>query len=422
MKQEWWSGQTRFGVTPGLDRIAALLGRLGQPHDGYPTVHVAGTNGKGSVSAMVARALKSQGLRVGLYVSPDMGRLNERVMIDGSPLPESVWDALAFEIEEAGVGLEPMPTWFETVTALGFLAFNRCQVDVAVVEVGLGGRLDATNVIKAPLLSIITPVAMDHTHYLGHTIRAIAGEKAGILKRGTELVLARQPFDEARAVILGEAERLSVPVYEPSVTAKATMQGAQLSTTKGLLVRVPLLGAYQADNLATAWTAVERLAQVGVVERLEDAGRALEDVHWPGRFQIVSLRPLVVVDGAHNPHGVAAVVKTLTQPPWNQRSWHVVFGVLSDKAGEEMAALLAKSAAAMTLTRVPGERGRTPESLVASISSSVAVDVEDDPLTAVRRAAQGDHAVLVTGSLALLAHLRTSGLISPDQSVSIVDG
>ncbi len=421
MKQDWWRGQTRFGISPGLSRIEALLARLDDPHRAYPVVHVAGTNGKGSVSVMVAHALASQGLTVGLYVSPDLGVVNERVMINGVPISEDLWDAMANEIEDAGAGLPDMPTWFETVTALAFLAFLRCQVDVAVVEVGLGGRLDATNVVPPPLLSVITPVARDHTRYLGSTIDAIAREKAGIIKAGSELVLAHQPYPQARKTIWERASELGVPVYEPERRALMREAGPVLTTADGLTVQVPLLGAYQAGNLETAWRVIERLMARGMITGVDRVVEALAQVRWPGRFEIVSHNPLVVVDGAHNPHGMAGLVQTLRQKPWDSRRWRVVFGVFADKDGEEMLRIISAVAHSMVLTLVPGQRGRDPNSLKSLLPAHIPVRVERDPVAALqqeRGSLRPGEGVVVTGSLALLAELRRRSLVLPDPRLS----
>lgn len=413
MKQSWWSGQSQFGIKPGLERVAALLERLGNPQNAYPVVHVAGTNGKGSVAAMVAAALQAQRLTVGLYVSPDLGRITERVRIGPQAVDEMLWDELADEVERAGVGLAEVPSWFETVTALGFLAFKRVAVDVAVVEVGMGGRLDATNIVPPPLLAVVTPIAMDHMEFLGRTIEAIASEKAGIIKAGSELVLARQPFAAAREVIRRMAAARHVPVFEPHVQAAYFPDGVRLRADDGRDVYSPLLGVYQTINLETAWTAVERLAALGLIRDLETARQGIGSVRWPGRFQVLRENPWLVVDGAHNLHGVEGVAATLAAPPWNEHRWHVVFGVLADKAGDEMAAILARHASAITLTRVPGERGRDPRSLNLRPHPQLAVDVVDDPLSAVRQAYArlgSKDALLVTGSLGLLAHLNRGGL------------
>lgn len=415
MKENWWEGQSRFGIRPGLDRISALVDRLGHPERDYPVIHVAGTNGKGSVAAMVTQGLMSQGLKVGLNISPDLGSINERVMIDRVPLADSLWDTLGEEIEEVGRDLDDVPTFFEAVTALALLAFSRLKVDVAVIEVGLGGRLDATNVVPSPLLSIITPIALDHMDRLGPTVSRIAGEKAGILKPGTELVLARQTYSEARQVVLKEAQRHKVPVFEPTTRAEMAPEGPKLVTDNGWVVSVPLLGAYQTGNLETAWTAIERLTVKGWIPHPEKAARAFNDVFWPGRFQVISERPLVVVDGAHNPHGIEGVVATLQQAPWKARRWHLLFGVLGDKPGEEMLARLLPFVQDVVLTRVPGERGADPKVLAQTIVEQQQPLVEDDLGRALKaafnRATEPEDAVLVVGSLALLMHFNQQGLL-----------
>lgn len=414
MKEEWWQGQSRFGIRPGLERIEALMERLGHPERAYPVIHIAGTNGKGSVAAMVTDALVAQGLRVGLNTSPDLGQINERVSINRVPLEESLWDRFGQEVEEAGRNLSDVPSFFEAITALALLAFARLRVDVAVVEVGLGGRLDATNIVPPPLLTIITPIAMDHTDRLGHTIEAIAGEKAGVLKFGSELVLARQSFPAARTRIVAEAAKWSVPVFEPEVEAWMTETGPALRTREGREVRVPLQGAYQTGNLETAWTAIERLALKGYVPRLDLAIEALKTVHWPGRFQVVSESPLIVVDGAHNLHGIDGVVATLAREPWNRKRWHLVFGALSDKPAEDMLDLIAPLVGDVVLTRVPGERGRDLSSLAPRLASDHWVKAVDDPVNAVeealRRMQRPDEALLVAGSLSLLMYLNQRGL------------
>lgn len=413
MKENWWEGQSRFGIRPGLERISALMERLGHPERQVPLIHVAGTNGKGSVSAMVTQALMSQGWRVGLTVSPDLGQINERVMIDRVPLDETLWDQWGAEVEEAGRDMEDVPTFFEAVTALAFLAFARSQVDIAVIEVGLGGRLDATNIIPAPILSIITPIALDHTDRLGPTVTAIAGEKAGILKAGSELVLARQTFPEAREVILTKAAALGVPVYEPAGRASMTPAGPELSTVDGP-VFVPLRGAYQTGNLETAWTAIKRLESGGWIPRVDEAIRSLRRVEWPGRFQVVSDDPLIVVDGAHNPHGIDGVAETLALAPWNQRRWHLLFGVLADKPGASMLQRLLPLVEDVVLTRIPGERGSDPvrlQSDVPDVKKPVVADSLTDAVRLARARVNGpDEALLVVGSLSLLMHLNQQGL------------
>lgn len=413
MKVEWWANPSRFGIRPGLERIRALMDMLDRPYRQYPIIHVAGTNGKGSTSSLIAEGLMSQGWRVGLYTSPDLGRINERVMINRIPLSENQWDALGDEVEKAGVLFHPAPSFFEAITALAFLAFAREQVDVAVVEVGLGGRLDATNCVENPILTVITPIALDHVDRLGPHIEDIACEKAGILKSGVPLVLARQSFDEADRVIRQHAHKLSSPVITPATDGEWTPDGI-IITNPGQSVTVPLGGIYQTTNVATAQAALQYLATKEWIKDWNAVARAWQKFRWPGRFEMVAKQPLTIIDGAHNPHGIAAVLRTLSQSPWKEKTWHVVFGVFADKAVADMLHLFQEYfplIQSITLTQAPSERGLDPMDFLEqhAWSSEISLDVVKDPHQAVkmvRRKVSAHDAILVTGSLALLAELR----------------
>lgn len=410
MKENWWEGLERVKMRPGVDRIRDLLAKLGHPETRYPIVHVAGTNGKGSTASLIALALMSQGLRVGLTVSPDLGQINERVMINRVPIDPILWDRLGREIESAGEILEDVPTFFEAVTALAFLAFQRQQVDIAVVEVGLGGRLDATNVIPSPVLSVITPIAFDHQERLGSTIEAIAAEKAGILKPGTRLVLASQPFPAAHGVITATAKRLEVPVVEPEIFGTVDGGGVSWSDPQLGAVRVPLLGAYQVANVATARAAVGVLQDLGWITNPVRVKGAWSHAEWPGRFQVVGRDPLWVIDGAHNLHGVSGLVDTLLREPWSRYRWHLIFGFLADKPGDQMLEALLPYVESVTLTEVPSERGGDPNPLLKQFQKVKPINLIGDPLDAVRSlkrtvTSDGTQAVLVCGSLSLLSYL-----------------
>lgn len=409
MKEEWWGNAPASAIKPGLDRIAALLAALGHPEMDYPIVHVAGTNGKGSTAAMITAGLTAQGYRVGLNISPDLGQINQRVSLNRTPIDPGLWDTLGAEVERAGFMLAQTPSFFEAVTALAFLAFSRLQVDIAVVEVGLGGRWDATNVIGPPLLSVITPIAYDHMDRLGDTIEAIAGEKAGILKAGSELVLARQTYPAAARVIRERARDLGVPVFEPEGDAWSGPEGAFYSTS-ATTVHAPLLGTYQAVNLAAAWTAIEVLARMGWIDDLDAARGGIADVRWPGRFQLLKTHPPVLLDGAHNLHGIGAVAESLAEEPWREIEWHLVFGTLSDKPAPKMLEKLLPLVSRVYLTAVPGMRQGRPETLLASVEPRLQPQLFADPALALKRALEDSQTrprggVLVTGSLALLACL-----------------
>ncbi|WP_053961067.1 bifunctional folylpolyglutamate synthase/dihydrofolate synthase [Sulfobacillus thermosulfidooxidans] len=404
MKENWWEDLERVRIRPGLERIRELLEALDNPQKGYPIIHVAGTNGKGSTASLIAEALQSQGLRVGLTISPDMGHINERVMLNRQPMPESLWDQLGEAVEHAGRKLQDVPTFFEAVTALAFLAFHHWNVDIAVVEVGLGGRLDATNIIDPPYLAVITPVAFDHMDRLGNTIEAIAFEKAGIIKPGSQVVLARQPYPAARDVIMERARHEGVRVVEPSWFPNVGEQGVFGQSPAGPL-SVPLLGAYQKENVATAFAAVEVMAQDGLIRDWSRVLQAWAGFSWPGRFQVLHRHPLWVIDGAHNPHGIRGVLETLEMEPYQQYQWTIVFSALADKPAEEMLKMLVPYAHHVILTRVPSERGGDPKSLLSICPEA---DFVEDPWDAVQKAFERtaeNQAILTTGSLALLSYI-----------------
>ncbi|MCL4351896.1 MAG: bifunctional folylpolyglutamate synthase/dihydrofolate synthase [Firmicutes bacterium] len=329
MKENWWQGLTKIGMRPGMERTADLLRRLGNPQLRYPIVHVAGTNGKGSTATLITAALMSQGYRVGLTTSPDLGQINERVMINLEPLDPQAWNRLGDQVEAAGSQMTDIPTFFEAVTALAFLAFAEHAVDVAVVEVGLGGRLDATNVIPSPMLTVITPIAFDHMDRLGNTIEQIASEKAGVIKNGSRVVIARQPYPAAKDVLLEKSKQMGVEFFEAELSPECDSAGVWWSDSEAGAMRVPLLGAYQMENVATARAALSVLQKLGWISDWEALRKSWATVKWPGRFQVVSHNPLWVIDGAHNLHGVMGLVNTLLRDPWNRYRWHLIFGSCS---------------------------------------------------------------------------------------------
>ena len=424
MKENWWQGLTKIGMRPGMERTSDLLRRLGDPQLRYPIIHVAGTNGKGSTATLITAALMSQGYRVGLTTSPDLGQINERVMINQEPLDPDTWNRLGDQVEAVGSQMTDIPTFFEAVTALAFLAFAEHSVDVAVVEVGLGGRLDATNVIPPPLLTVITPIAFDHMDRLGNTIEKIASEKAGVIKTGSRVVIARQPYPAARDVLVEKSKQMGVSLFEADLWPECNSSGVWWSDPEAGDMRVPLLGAYQTENVATARKAVSVLQQLGWITNWEALRTSWANAKWPGRFQVVSHNPLWVIDGAHNLHGVMGLVNTLSRDPWNRYQWHMIFAVLKDKPGQAMLEALLPFAAHITLTQVPGERGANPLPLFQHFASKVPMVVIDDPLDAVRHAraahAESQDAVLVCGSLALLSYLNQHRAFLPE-SANVVE-
>ncbi|MCL4522237.1 MAG: bifunctional folylpolyglutamate synthase/dihydrofolate synthase [Firmicutes bacterium] len=411
-----WEAHFDPTIRPGLKRIAQLLARMGDPQRKIPVVHVAGTNGKGSTAAMIGQALAGNGHRVGMTVSPDLGHLNERVLLNGAAISDSELRVLIDAVDQAASGMDEVPTFFEAMIAVSFLAFERWQADIAVVEVGLGGRLDATNVVPTPLLTVITPIHYDHMEYLGQDIRQIAGEKAGILKAGSHLVLAVQTYPEAERMVLERAAGLAIPVSRPLGVAQIDGSGVRYQDEDGFVVRTGLLGNYQAENLATAWTAVRQLARLGWISDLARAGEEIAQTRWPGRFQVISQSPLFVIDGAHNLEAVQKLAETLATHPWSQYRWHLLFAALKDKPAARMVRILAPLMDSMTLTQVRGPRGLDPATLTDSLKG-FSYRVVDDQAQAFARAWSSTEedasrqALLVTGSLSFLAELRQAKII-----------
>ncbi|HEX6972212.1 MAG TPA: folylpolyglutamate synthase/dihydrofolate synthase family protein [Limnochordia bacterium] len=414
-------GLTKFGVRPGLERIERLLDGLDRPHLAYPCVHVAGTNGKGGTAAMIAAILRATGLRVGLYTSPHLISYHERIRVDGSPISDddlaAGFDAV-IPLAEA-IGTDPDlggPTEFEVGTALAFLHFARSAVDVAVVEVGLGGRWDATNVIE-PEVAVITPIGMDHTDRLGSTLEAIAGEKAGIIKAGRPVVLGVQP-PAARRVLLERAERVGAPVIELGgavswrvVRSDRSGVWCSIRARGAYDVHLGLLGSHQAENAAAAVAACEVLAERGFPIGEQAIRSGLAGVVWPGRMQLIGERPLVLLDGAKNPQAALTLARGLTEVIPDGTRLVFVVGVQGDKALESMLAAVLPLGAAAVATQASSSRLApfSPEALAQSarryLADVCAVCPAAAALEEAIRRAGPDGAVCAWGSLYLIGEL-----------------
>ncbi len=300
-----------------LDRMRALMVELGKPQDGYPIIHVAGTKGKGSVSALCASALSAAGYKTGLYTSPHLQDYTERIQVNGQPISHADLSALVDEIKPA-VAKVPYLTTFEITTALGFLYFARQGCDVAVIEVGLGGRLDATNIVT-PRVSVITSLSLDHTLVLGDTLSQIAGEKAGIIKDGVAVISSPQK-EEALEVLVNIAKErgcdftlVGRDVGFKNLSQSMDSQSLQVWTNNmqaGLTLTIPLLGKHQALNAAVAYTALQA-SRLNVPDEAIQLG--FESVEWPSRFDIVRRQPPVVIDVAHNRESALRLRQTLEE-------------------------------------------------------------------------------------------------------------
>ncbi len=401
----WLSGlEVAAGWDLKLERMRAALARRGHPEARWPALHIAGTNGKGSTAAMVEAVLRAAGHRTGLFTSPHLVDFAERIRVGGRTIPHEVVvelaAALRADLERAGLAL----THFEFVTLLAFEWFAMIGIDVAVVEVGLGGRLDATNVVR-PVATAITSIGIDHVEYLGGDLASIAREKAGILKPDVPLALGAVP-PEAERVIAARAEELGVPVVRGGVDG-VLADGPDGITFRGPGVawrglRLALPGGFQRGNAAVGLLI---LALVRDRFRCPDDAvrRGLATVSWPGRLASLGGEPLVVLDGAHNQDGIATLVAELPAVV-GSRPVDLVFASMADKRWAAMLDLLLPRVRSVTLTRV-GRRGAATAELAAAVAGRVPVVVADEPRAALSstlsRATTGE-AVLVTGSLFLV--------------------
>jgi len=408
----------------GLANITILAEDLGQPQRSSPCAHIAGTNGKGSTAAMLESILRAAGLRTGLYTSPHLERINERIRVNGENISDqdfaAAWSRVHSSIESlmASGKLTAHPTFFECVTAIAFLAFAQHRVDFAIYEVGLGGRLDATNIVE-PEVAVITPVDFDHENFLGHSIEEIAAEKAGIIKPGAWVVsVSERP--EARAVIASRCAEMDARLVEVDATARAEdvqTDGGLYSglaafnhSRKKLVIAPRLPGRFQIRNALTAAIAARLLAERGFP--IPDAAieRGIATAIWPGRLERLATEPDLYLDGAHNPAGARELLKFWKENYAGQRIF-LVYGAMRDKAVDEISGLLFPHAAAVVLTE-PRQPRAISAPLLAEMTSHDAKEtiIVQDPGEALETAlelAGPRDAVFATGSLFLVGELRS---------------
>jgi dihydrofolate synthase / folylpolyglutamate synthase len=383
----------------GLERITVLLEALGNPHRACRWVHVAGTNGKGSTSAMIEAGLRAAGIRTGLYISPHLVEPTERIQILGQAVSQEQFAGAFVQVHEtaermlASGELDMHPTYFETVTAMAFVLFAEARLDTVVLEVGLGGRLDATNVVT-PALCVITPIDYDHQIFLGDTIQQIAGEKAGILKPGVPAVFAEQR-PEAEAVLGAKAEAPYILSRDWLITDVTIDARGSRFKLKGVEIVCPLAGEHQVENARVAAIALHELG-------VSPAGIA--GTRWPARLEHVSERPEIIIDGAHNPAGTRALAAYIRRFYSGRRIW-MVYGALGDKAVAEMTAILFPLADRIILTAPANSRAMPPEQIPAtgarithSIAEAIALFAD--------ASASGEDVIFITGSLYLAGEAR----------------
>jgi dihydrofolate synthase/folylpolyglutamate synthase len=423
----------KFGSKLGLTNITELLKRLGDPHKKFPSVHVAGTNGKGSVTSMTTSILHQAGYKVGMFISPYLERFTERIQVNFQEIPG---EELALLVEQVKVQVDAMvrdghnhPTEFEIVTTLGFLWFAKQKVDIAVVEVGLGGRLDSTNVIN-PLVSVITSISFDHTRVLGNTLSDIAFEKGGIIKPGVPVVSYPQQAEAEKVIKRLAAERgcsyygISPDQIREIDTALSvqhfdfTFQGR---TWKSLAVHLP--GKHQQLNAACAITAIQVLKEKGfnITDEILYAG--LNQARWPGRLEVMGENPIIMLDGAHNPSGAQALVDAI-RLYFHDKQIYLILGVLHDKDVSGVTNILCSIADRVIVTKPDSHRATSPEELATvvarhhsnvTISQSVseAINLATEWVKADEDKKDGncnetiDKVIIISGSLYLVGEART---------------
>lgn len=403
----FWYGRINYEVRAAqpadlkLERMAALLRLLGDPHDRVRTVHVTGTKGKGSTCAMIAQVLRCAGYRVGLFTSPHLEHVEERIQVDGASISRAELAARVTELAPAVRALEASGgsgvSFFEIGTALGFLHFCYRRCDVAVVEVGLGGRFDSTNVCN-PLVSVVTNVGLDHTAQLGNTPEEIAYQKAGIIKTRVPVVSGVTP-PGPREVVRRIAAEMHAPLWE-------------IDGDPAVPFPVGLLGTHQQHNAACAVAAIEKLRATGIPVSDAAVERGLATVRWPARVEVVGTQPVVILDTAHNVPSAEALVRTLREAFPAARQKSVVFAVSADKQYQDIVRILAGYFDRFYLTKYANLRAVPPEKLaevLAATAPGKAFSMHAKPAdawAAAQPAATAEDLVCITGSVFLAGELR----------------
>ena len=406
-----------------LENITVLMERLGRPDRTYPIVHIAGTNGKGSTAAFLESILRAAGFRTGLNTSPHLERINERIRINGEEVSDQIFAETFTRVQEvieellAAGRLQAHPTYFECVTALAFEVFARERVEFAVVEVGLGGRLDATNIVR-PQVSVITRIDFDHENYLGHSLEEIAREKAGIVKAGVPVATAPQ-LPEVREVLRGKARELDATIVdtgedfdlEREIAEAGCARARARARAMGEAVRLApgLPGRFQLENALNAVATARLLQARGYRITNQNIEQGIRSAEWPGRLERLQAGPDVYLDGAHNP-GAARELAQFLEENFARRRVYLIFGAMRDKSVDEMTGILFPLASEVIFTQ-PGTPRAVSANQLADLAGhhaaryTVIRDAEEALESALAKA-RSDDAVFVTGSLYLVGQLR----------------
>ncbi|SHE91521.1 bifunctional folylpolyglutamate synthase/dihydrofolate synthase [Alkalibacter saccharofermentans] len=420
---EYIHGTYMFGIKLGLDNITLLLKYLGDPHKNLKYVHIAGTNGKGSTSHMISNALTKSGYKTGLYISPYLEEFTERIQIDGNQIPKERLAKVTSKVKSAVDQMlaegHPSPSEFELVTAIGFEYFSNENVDIVVLEVGMGGRFDATNVIPTPVVSVITSIGMDHTQYLGDTLEKIAFEKAGIIKDNSTVVLYPQG-DEVVKVVKEKVDKTGSCLILPNASdislQSADLNGQFIIYTKensifsNLEFKLSLLGDHQVTNSLTALTALEILAEKGYAVSKDAIRESMSSIVFPGRFERITESPLTIIDGAHNLNGFEALTKTLTR--YLNKKINVVIGILGDKDYGPMLKEIAPFTKKFFTVTPVNPRALPAHELAEYIKVNLNMSAEElesiDSAAALALNSDSQEAYLFVGSLYMIGEARTS--------------
>ena len=423
----------QFGIKLGLDNIRTLVAALDHPEATFTSAHIAGTNGKGSVSAMVERGLRAAGHRTGRYTSPHLDRVEERFAIDGEPVDTTLFRDVARDVldvvdrlRRAGT-LETTPTFFEVTTAMAFEIFRRSRVEIAAIEVGLGGRFDATNIIR-PAVAAVTSIALDHERHLGNSLASIAREKAGILKPGVTAAIGELPAEAKRVVEeVASREGATLVPADSSLVKQSSIRGgrATISVTTPVRsyrnVRLGLNGCHQIANAVVAMRLLELLDAIGVTVTANDIVTGITDVVWPARLEWLRLsKGRVLIDAAHNPAGAHALADYLRAS--RHAPLAVVLAVMKDKDVDAIVGALCPIASRFIATTVGSARAlpaRTLADRIRQLDAVVRVDEVDDPVVAVDRALADATRAVAAGSIFLVGPLRARLLA--DGAVSLRD-
>jgi dihydrofolate synthase / folylpolyglutamate synthase len=411
-------GLERFGILLGLENITRLLEQLGNPHREFPVVHVAGSNGKGSTSSLIYGILREAGYKTALYTSPHLNDFRERIKVNGSLIPK---EALIESTEKVLKIYDPeRTTFFEFTTAVAFDYLAQTKPDLAVIEVGLGGRLDATNTVS-PLVTVITDISREHEDYLGVGIAAIAGEKAGVIKPNVPLITGASRA-QARKIIMGKARELSAPVREFGKHFKGIRTGSNLFTYRSeksviekLHIRMP--GSYQIKNASLALAVVEELSAQGFTVPAAAIRTGLAETVFPGRFEILMKQPDVIIDGAHTPEGMRLLKSTFGKAYPGVRPL-LLLGMLRDKNYEALVRIIAPMAKEVVCVAPQGARALDPEQLAVLVRS---LDVPASPAAGIvegfellRNKAKAEDVILAAGSLYMIGPVRQACGLSDD--------